>query len=146
MITYTGNKVLKETSLEVNVKTWDAVNSYKSSLKVLLDKQITKSDADSIKALRNLYEELSDVEKAQVDIVSLENLENTINRLINEDNNIGNDLIRIIQYLIMKMEILLLKQVIHHYLWNNSNACGFSGNIFCDSFKKKKDSSNNESI
>ena len=91
VITYTGNKVVKETSLEVNVKTWDAVNSYKSSLKVLLDKQITKSDADSIKALRNLYEELSDVEKAQVDIVSLENLENTINRLINEDNNTGND-------------------------------------------------------
>lgn len=56
-----------------------------------MDKQITKSDADSIKALRNLYEELSDVEKAQVDIVSLENLENTINRLINEDNNTGND-------------------------------------------------------
>lgn len=84
-VTYTENKVSKTAEFDVVIKTREAIEVFNKSVKELTLKQLTKDDADAVKALRASYEALSDVEKEEADVVGLEKLESTIKELTKED-------------------------------------------------------------
>ena len=80
-VTYKG----KTATFTVEVKTRDAVDAFNKSVKDLLNKNITKDDIETVKKLRADYEAMSDAEKEECDIKGLTKLEESVNKILEEN-------------------------------------------------------------
>lgn len=80
-VTYKG----KTATFTVEVKTRDAVDAFNKSVTDLLNKDITKDDIETVKKLRADYEAMSDAEKEECDIKGLTKLEESVNKILEEN-------------------------------------------------------------
>ena len=86
-VTYKG----KTATFTVEVKTRDAVDAFNKSVTDLLNKDITKEDIETVKKLRADYEAMSDAEKEECDIKGLTKLEESVNKILEEENKATED-------------------------------------------------------
>ena len=86
-VTYKG----KTATFTVEVKTRDAVDAFNKSVTDLLNKDITKDDIETVKKLRADYEAMSDAEKEECDIKGLTKLEESVNKILEEENKATED-------------------------------------------------------
>ena len=86
-VTYKG----KTATFTVEVKTRDAVDAFNKSVTDLLNKDITKDDIETVKKLRADYEAMSDAEKEECDIKGLTKLEESVNKIFEEENKATED-------------------------------------------------------
>ena len=84
-ITYTENNITKTVSFNIDIKSRETVNKLNKDIKAMLGKTLVKEDKTAVAELRNAYNALSDVEKAEADEAGLTTLESKISEILKED-------------------------------------------------------------